>query len=359
MFDALNSTDVDLVQLGHSVRTRRPSIVRRGLSRLTNRLRPRRASHASALLERSRTAATRIEQELAGARVDVICAPAASQLVAFLETKLPVVYMSDTTWAQVRSYYPEHENLPRATADEKDALERRAILRADLLVYPSTWAAGSAERDYGADPKRIHIVPYGANIDVAPPATSLPHRDASRECRLLFIGNQWHRKGGDLALETLSALTKLGTNATLAIVSGNIPKDAKLPQGAVPIGHIDKNVPRDRARLEELLFGSHFLLLPTRADCSPIVCCEAAAYGLPVVATATGGIPNLIEDGVSGYIVPEGSRGDDYARVIRGALDHPTRVAELARNARRRYEERLNWAAWGRDVADVLRQARH
>jgi glycosyltransferase involved in cell wall biosynthesis len=101
------------------------------------------------------------------------------------------------------------------------------------------------------------------------------------------------------------------------------------------------------------------LLLPTRADCSPIVCCEAAAYGLPVVATATGGIPNLIEDGVSGYIVPEGSRGDDYARVIRGALDHPTRVAELARNARRRYEERLNWAAWGRDVADVLRQARH
>lgn len=358
MYQGLKSTDLDLVPIGQSIRPVPPSLFRRGIRKVTRSMRPKGVSHGPGLLERSRTHATRLEKELTQHKLDVLCAPVASQLIAFLETKLPIVYMSDTTWAQVRRYYPEHENLPEATADEKDALERRAIERADLMVYPSAWAAGSAERDYGADRASIHVIPYGANIDRAPDLSGQPERDFSGTCRLLFIGNQWFRKGGDIALDTLKALRASGVNATLSIVSGNIPGDAVLPEGADPVGHIDKNLPEHRARLEQLLFDSHFLILPTRADCSPIVCCEAAAYGLPVVAAATGGIPNLIEEGVSGFMVPEGSPGSAYAQVIARGLAETSKYQELAKNARRRYDERLNWSAWGRDVAAVLARAK-
>ncbi len=355
MYEALRRAGLEVTDVGRPLRES-STLLKRALRRLQKGLGVQNRG-AEDVLAASRAQGKKVGAFLRTSPIDVVFAAVASHSLAHLETQLPVVYMSDTTWKLVRSYYPENANISAAQGDMLEEVERRSIRRANRIVYPSTWAAASAVEDYGADRDRIRVIPYGANIDTAPPAEALPDRDPGRECRLLFIGNQWYRKGGDLALDTLVALREQGVKASLTLISGNVPTGLKLPDGAVPVGHIDKNDPEHRRRFETILKESHFLLLPTRADCSPIVCCEAAAYGLPVVATSTGGIPSLIENGVNGYLVPEGSAGTDYAKAIAEGVRNRDTYRQLAKTTRRRYEKELNWDAWAKSVRGVLEEA--
>jgi hypothetical protein len=269
MFRALERRGCAVAHLGRSVMRRSPSLLERGLSKLGWARQGSRLGARDELTE-ARARSDRLRKELVDCTCDVIFAPVASRLLAFLETDTPIVYMSDTTWAQARNYYPGHEGVPDLISEQRHELDRRSILRADRLVYSSTWAAESAIRDYGADPEKVRVVPFGANLDEAPSADSLPDKVPLEVCRLVCIGTNWLRKGGDIALETLIALRDMGIDARLAIISGHLSRGRSLPEGATPIGYLDKNRPEHRRKFDQLLKYSHFLLLPTRADCTPI-----------------------------------------------------------------------------------------
>jgi glycosyltransferase involved in cell wall biosynthesis len=297
-----------------------------------------------------------VEAELRETPCDVIYAPLASALVAYLETDRPIVYLSDATWALIGRYYPEYEGLPEEVAAQRDELERRTIARADRLIYTSHWAAGSAVRDYGADPGKIRVLPFGANLVEAPAFESVVARRPDGVCRLVFISKNWRRKGGDIALETVAALEAMGVSAELTIIGTAPPEGTSLPAGVILAGYLDKNRPEHNERFRDILRQSHVMLLPTRADCSPIICCEAAAYGLPVAATATGGVAELVQDGVTGWTLPVEARGEAYARAIADAYGDARRFESMSRTARARYDERLNWRAWGVDLREEIRR---
>ena len=227
----------------------------------------------------------------------MVFSPAGSMLVAHLATDIPVVYLSDATVRLMLDYYPEFTGLSKRAIRTADALEQAAIARAALLVYPTRWAADSAVNDYGADPGKILVAPLGANfledeidrgeIDRAGP----PPDDGV--CRLLFVGADWQRKGGAIALDTVRHLQALGVPCRLTVVGTHPPGRVDLP-GVEFVGYLDKSRPEDRARLNTLYREAHFFVLPTRNECYGIVFCEAAAYGLPVLATRTGGVPDVV-----------------------------------------------------------------
>ena len=73
---------------------------------------------------------------------------------------------------------------------------------------------------------------------------------------------------------------------------------------------LDMNVEKDRSRLTDLLMDSALLLVPTRADCSPIAFCEANGFGLPAVSTDTGGVSSLVRDGENGLLLPLTAGGE-------------------------------------------------
>ena len=124
------------------------------------------------------------EAKLAGLEYDVIFAPVGSGLVAHLRTSAPVVYLSDATVRLLLGYYDEFTGLFRFNVRMADELERGATTRASQLVYPSSWAARSAEDDYNADPSRINIVPFGANLDPAPSRSMALRPSATNRCQL-------------------------------------------------------------------------------------------------------------------------------------------------------------------------------
>lgn len=302
----------------------------------------------------ARRAAAHLDALLARQPVDVLFAPVASTVSAHRLDPTPLALLSDATFRLLRVDYPEARALPEATAAAREELERLSITRADLLLYPSQWAADSAVRDYGADPARVRIIGFGANLDDVPTAAAaLGAKRHEPPCRLLFIGRDWIRKGGAVAVATVAALRRRGIASRLTLV-GSAPPGDVLPPDVVAAGNLDKKRARDQARLRALLAEAHFLLLPTRADCYSMVSCEANAFATPVAISAVGGITTLVADGVNGLLLPRDADGEQYAAAIAAVWSDPSRYAELVRGARAAYDTRLNWDAWGDVVVREL-----
>lgn len=282
----------------------------------------------------------------AGQHFDAVLALGAVD-VAYLASDLPIVLVLDATHRLVRDYYAAYSHLTARSQRELDTIERVAIQRAALVLVSSTWAARSVIADYQADPAKVHVLPFGADL-AAPPAADVA-RTRTERCRLLFVATDWQRKGGDLAVETLRALGVMGVDAEL-VVCGCVPQSGVSDPRLRIIPYLDKRDARQRQEMESLYLNSDFLLLPTRSDCTPIVFCEAAAFGLPVVTTDTGGVSEIVRDGETGFTLPLEAAGNVYAAVIAQAYRDASRHAEMMRASRARYETRLNWDAWARDA---------
>lgn len=288
-------------------------------------------------------------------RPDMVLSPAGSPLVANLATDLPIAYLSDATVRQMVGYYAEFTGLSARSVRTAEALEAAAIRRASLLVYPTHWAAESAIRDYGADPRRILVAPFGANIgDAEIDRDSGPPDDGV--CRLLFVGADWQRKGGEIALNVLRQLQDAGVRSQMTLVGARPPGAVDLP-GARFVGFLDKTRPEHRRQLNALYRESNFFVLPTRNECYGIVFCEAAAYGLPVLATRTGGVPEVVRDGVTGFTQPFDDDGTGYAARIAEIWADPDRYRALRAASRAAFETRLNWTVWSRAVLGAMTRA--
>ncbi|MCK1307169.1 MULTISPECIES: glycosyltransferase family 4 protein [unclassified Bradyrhizobium] len=284
---------------------------------------------------------------------DVVVAPAGSTFAWGVPDGVPLVYASDATFRLVEDYHPNYRNLSRAAREIAERLERDTIARADLVLYPSEWAAESAVRDYGADRARVHVIPWGANLEAAPDRGSVLGCRKPGPCRLLFIGANWEEKGADMAVETLAELRDRGVEAEL-VICGCSPPRPVTQEGLTIIPYLDKNDREQRNRLDQLYRDADFFLLPTRADCWGIVFCEAAAHGVPSIAPATGGVPCAIRDGETGILLPPNATKADYATVISKTFANPDRLARLRQSSRDAFETRLNWRAWSRRVSDLI-----
>lgn len=293
-----------------------------------------------------------VEAELAKRPCDVIYAPVASAEVVELKTDIPIVFATDATPPLLRDYYqeyPDAEKFQVAYQREQQVLDRCA-----RAVYSSQWAADSAVEHFGVDPDKIRLIDFGANLDEVPTVAEATAHHASRPCRLLFIGKNWERKGGQIAVDTVKTLRQRGVDATLTII-GCSPADVD-PSYVTVHPFLDKHRPRDLRVICQLLLESTFFLLPTRADCSPIVICEANAFGLPAITTNVGGLPSIVREGVNGCMLPFEAGGEEFADKIVRVLDHETMYKTLVTGAKSEYEQRLNWGAWGAAMEQILRE---
>ena len=213
-----------------------------------------------------------------------------------------------------------------------------------MSIYPSHWAARSAIEDYGADPAKVHVVPYGANL-ANPPADSevLECARSRARCQLLFMGREWQRKGGETVFAALLDLIERGIDANLVVV-GCDPGVTHDKVEVVPF--LNKQIPEDLERYLGLWRQSAFLFMPSRQETFGAIFAEAAANALPVISRRTGGIPDAVEHGVSGYVLPEEASPGDYADVIEQIWKDPAKYQALAQGARGRFERVLNWDAW-------------
>lgn len=344
---ALKSRDLDLTYLG-SPSPEPPWISITGrLQRISSRFNRKPRDYSLPY----KKFAAQVTQQLIETPCDIIFAPVASQELTFLETNIPIVYCSDTTRSLWWKYYDPHPD-----PDEKQwrAMNESVTMeKANKLVYPSTWAANSAIYDHGIDPSRVAVIPFGANIDTPPPANRILRSKKYDKCRLLFVGKEWERKRGDIALDAMRSLREMGIDAELTVV-GTVAPEGVQDEHLTFIPFINKNIPEQLQKLQDLYFGASFFIFPTRAECYGIVICEANAFGLPVITTDQGGVSTIIRDGQNGYKLPLSATGVEYAKLIAEIFVDRSRYERLVLSSRAEYDTRLNWNTWAEKLHEVF-----
>jgi glycosyltransferase involved in cell wall biosynthesis len=285
---------------------------------------------------------------------DCIVAPAASTELSYFRTDIPVVYISDTTYKLISNYYvKEFRDLLGFSRWEGNLLEKRSLEKSSLIIYSSHWAADSARQDYGIGADKLAIMPFGANMDHAPDASIIYDKEKNGVLTMLFLAVDWERKGGSIAFDALRYLREKGVPARL-VVCGCAPPDGFSHPDMEVIPFLNKNKKEDHDLFVSLLSSVHFLILPTRADCSLIVACESNSYGVPAIATATGGVPDVVEDGVNGYCLSYDAEGPAYGELIASIFSDRERYRALVASSRKKYEEQLNWDKWSDRFRDLF-----
>jgi glycosyltransferase involved in cell wall biosynthesis len=287
-----------------------------------------------------------LEKDLKKRPVDVLFVSASSQLIAYLETDTPIIYMTDATFQQLQGYYPYFSNLASYNIRQGIELDKKAFQKAAHCMLASDWNKNSAVNDYGIDTNNISVIPCGANLDAIPSVANL-NLTASGQCRLLFLGVEWERKGGDIALETFRLLKQKSINAHLHIIGCTPPHDLSGETGITVIPFLDKSDPGQFQQLQNIFFQTDFLLLPTRAECAGVVFSESSAYGIPSITTNTGGVSTYVKDGINGCTLPFDAGAHEYAEKIEQLVLDQQAMKDLKLSSRKYYEEKLNWDLWG------------
>ena len=94
--------------------------------------------------------------------------------------------------------------------------------------------------------------------------------------------------------------------------------------------------------------------MPTRNEAVGIVFTESTAFGLPCIASNTGGIPDYIEDNITGRLLELSANGKDYADVIASIWNDEVQYRNMKIAARNKYEQELNWTQWGEKIQLLL-----
>ena len=303
--------------------------------------------------------AAQINERLAsggGKRAEIVFSPSTLP-VGRLRCAQPIVIWIDATFATMVDYYPSFSNLSKATLRNGQVLEQAALDSSRLVIFASEWAARGAFQHYRLDPGKVHVVPFGGNVQIShghPEIEAFVDARPTDECRLLFIGGEWHRKGGDIAVELARALSNAGLQTTLTLMGPEPHPDLELPPFVHVLGPITKETEEGRRRYEEVLRGAHFLIGPSRSDCSPLVFSEANAFGVPCLTSAVGGIPEIVWNGVNGFIETGEGRIERHRDIVLNLWANRHAYRSLAKSSFESFQTRLDWSVSGRKVCALL-----
>jgi glycosyltransferase involved in cell wall biosynthesis len=315
----------------------------------------------------------------------------AATSVLDLPKHVPAVVSIDLTW---KLAFQESRYLVSPLLKPVLELERRIFERADLVISFSDWAAASVIDDYGIPASKVKVVRNG--VTLPPPLTGLRpanghsanghgganghagerspngrylhhldlganghganghgvlasangsnghspvgsnghggphagHQDQEGLLKLGFIGNGFLRKGGDLLLKVHQE--HFSDLAHLTLVTHDPPKGLSGLRNV----EIKTEVPWVEL-MTSVLPGFDLFVFPTRFDYSPYAVIEAMSAGVPVISTRVGAIPEMVEDGVGGFLIEAGSAAP-LAERVSWAIDNRAQLPAMGERGRER-----------------------
>jgi glycosyltransferase involved in cell wall biosynthesis len=173
---------------------------------------------------------------------------------------------------------------------------------------------------------------------VPPERTRIATMDSDGPTRIVFLGGLTTEKGFYDLLSVFERLVEEGFDICLAI--GGQGDETRLnTRISSPLfkNRVDYLGWIDDHQKERLLQGSDIFVLPSYAEAMPMSILEAMAYGLPVVSTRVGAIPEQVEDGVSGFLLAAGDLEGLKKRIKTLIMNRNLRI-QMGRNGRRRIE---------------------
>lgn len=260
---------------------------------------------------------------------------------AFLKTTVPIIYHSDATFELANDYYLH--NIPRFLQKQANYIEQLALDHSAFHLSSSDWRQESVINTYHQNPDKCVVLEYGPCVDLDGMQTK---GSEDGVLHLFFSGVDWERKGGDIAVETVKILNERGIKSVLTIAGvKEIPKRYENKSYINLVGYLNKNNKDQYQQLKKIYSTSDLFFLPTKAECSAIVFCEASACGLPIITFDTGGIGSYVKNGINGYRLPEGASPAMFADKIEEIINKNL-LPTLSRGALTYAATNLNWDNW-------------
>ena len=246
--------------------------------------------------------------------------------------------------------------------------EEQVIHGSDRILAPTPAEAAHLVGLYGADPQDIRVVPPGVDHGLFSPRSRAEARDRLplADVRIaLFVGRLQAHKGPDIAVRALAEAVARDpermADVVLAIVggpSGGHGADiARLMDLAAALGVGERVIffpPQPQSRLADFYAAADVVLVPSRSESFGLVALEAQACGTPVIAAAVGGLRYVVQDGVTGALVP-GHDPADHADRLLAILSDPQLARRMGR-AGIAQSMRFSWDATASAALGVYRE---
>jgi glycosyltransferase involved in cell wall biosynthesis len=262
----------------------------------------------------------------------------------------PFVYMCDSTVKWTKEIWPTFSKLGFQVMEK---WEEKAIRESDQIITFSKASADIIISAYHKEPAKVQVFPIPAYI----PAHLLPEKNAIQKeiqqpLKLLLVGKRYHLRGMDIAIEAIHLLNQNKYPAELRIV-GMTGKDQDFVKF---IGVYDKEDPAELKSYFESFKWADLLVHPSRFHSAGIVISEAAAFGLPTITNAAGGLATTVEHNLTGLVLPEKSPPSAYVESIISLIKDKDRYQKLRRSARQRFDAVLNWETAGQHLFEIIKQ---
>lgn len=218
-------------------------------------------------------------------------------------------------------------------------IDKLTKLKADFVQCLCKFGAERCETIYKISPKKIFIVPNGINIE-----KFIIHPTPKKKT-ILFIGGSAEHKGLDILINSLLFIAKKYLDIEVVILGEMNKRKEILVQMAEKLG-VSSKIKWEGLVFQKEMFSfykkAYLVALPSRLDLFPLTILEAMAYGIPVVSTNIGGIPEIINNKVSGIMI---NCEDPYglAKAIIELFDNPKKAEEMGRKGREIVEQKFTW----------------
>lgn len=210
---------------------------------------------------------------------------------------------------------------------------------ADLIFTMSDMVRESFMDDFGVPESQLVTIHCAPNFEMNGPGTvSEPARGGPPT--VLFVGRDFRRKGGDLLVDAFQGVRRSIEGARLRIVGAR-------PRGDWPdwiefTGYLSRDTERGREAMDRAYVTSHVFCLPTRFEPFGTSFVEAMSYGLPCVGPRAWAVPEIIEDGRTGLLVPPEDPDALEKALVTLLADHEL-SASMGRAGRERARSRFSW----------------
>lgn len=262
---------------------------------------------------------------------------------------LPVVVYTDNT-TQITARHPELNRYPFQPAELQSWLmhEAQVYQHAAHICTRASIVKRSLINDYSVPAARISVIGGGVNFGALPVLTE---RKPGAAFTVLFVGVDFHRKGGDLVLQAFGLLHKSYPSARLILVT----RDA-IPAGLAREGVRVLAPIWDREKMAALYRQADVFILPSRLETWGDVLLEAMSFALPCVGVTGQAMEDIIVHGETGFLVgPE--QVEALAQALIQMLEQPELRRRMGLAARRQVDQEFTWDRVVERLAPILEAA--
>ena len=261
----------------------------------------------------------------------------------------PYALYLDACFATYMTVYQDARRFNRKQLDRLKEREAKMLGDARAVFFSSAWSMEDTRNQYRLEGKNFHVAGLGGGWSDVEPA------DAEQPPYFLFVGLDFIGKGGGSVVEAFTKLLGRHPELRLKIVGQEPPSSIPRSGNMDYLGFINQADPAGSASMKELYRKALAFVMPTGRDMTPLVLLEAGSAGCPVISTRRFGIPEMVEDKVTGILLDDtGDLVQELYTAMSFLLEDPARRESMGRQARSRVLSHFTWERTGDIIVRVL-----